>query len=231
MGELVSRSDDVSTLFLGGGPPAATYHQGVVDSWDELSGANTVMIDQQPFDDLRVLSTGAITPFQPGDVVEVVKVGTTAFILGKIRAVGAGLGERIASAKVAGGPAIPLGTDYADLPGDPGPTVSVVVGSARRVLVTSSCAFSIGSGTATAAGFQGVAVSGASAILPGTAVFDCFLQAAAGTIGSVSSQTLLTADDGLVAGLNTFTCKYFGYSLGTITSVQVENRVLTVQPI
>jgi hypothetical protein len=230
----VSKSDDISTLFLGGGPPSASWHQGVVDSWDELSGANRVMISEEPFDDLRVLSTGALTPFQPGDVVEVVKVGTTAFILGKVRSVGAGLGERIASDKNVDGPDIPLNTDYADLPSSFGPQVSIVVGSGRRVLVIHSCAVSIPGGSSESyrgSAFQGVQISGATNILPSEAVYDCFFQGPPNSFQSLTSTTLLTAADGLNQGLNTFTCKYMGYVSGDIGSVSAYNRVLTVIPV
>lgn len=228
---MVSRSDDLSPLFVSPGKSKGNWHQGIVESWDEISGSNTIIVNDQEFDDLPVLSTGAVQPYQPGDVVGIEKIGTGWYIVGKVRAVGAGAAERIASAKVSSLVAVPLGGDYADLSGSVGPSVTLYVGSARRVLIINTCSISIGAGTAQAAAFQGVKVAGASAIDPGTAVNDCFYQGAGGSILSVSSTTLLTADDGLNSGLNTFTCQYFAYSLGTITSVQVENRVLTVMPI
>lgn len=231
----MSRSDDVSTLFLNGsGDPKITYRQGVVESWDELSGANTILIGEQPFDDVRVLSTGAVTPFQPGDVVGVQMVGTSAYIQGKVRAVGAGLGERIASDKNVDGPDIPLNTDYADLSGSFGPQVSIFVGSARRVLVIHSCAVSIPTGsseTYRGTAFQGVQISGATNILPSEAVYDCFFQGPPNSIQALTSTTLLTEADGLNQGLNTFTCKYMAYKTGDIASVSAYNRVLTVIPV
>uniref|UniRef100_UPI003F49EF6B hypothetical protein n=1 Tax=Amycolatopsis thermoflava TaxID=84480 RepID=UPI003F49EF6B len=191
------------------------------------TGLNTVEINGSTFTNLRVLSTGAVQPFQPDDVVMVLRLGTQYFILGKVRAAGAGAAERIASASVD-----TAGTygaqSIGDLPGSPGPSLTMYVGSARRVLVVSSMAVNLSQANAA----QHVEVSGASSIEAGTRVRQAYLRNDNTNVvwATVTQQTLLDASDGLQPGQNTFTCKYQVGTVGTGTGAQIASRTLTVIP-
>ncbi|PXY17342.1 hypothetical protein [Prauserella flavalba] len=232
------RSDDIAALLVAGmqqqvtGATLLGWHTGVVLSWDDLTGLNTVEIKGQAFTNLKVLTTGAVQPFQDGDVVGVLRVGTQYFILGKIRAPGAGAGERIVSDRVAQLAAVPNTNIYGDLPGSYGPEVTVYIGSQRRALVIHSCEIEIAnipvldeSGQV----HQGVQITGATNVPPASAVTNAYLKGPAGVGGSATATTFVTADNGLRQGVNTFTCKYRGTAEGN-QSLHVNNRVLTVIP-
>ncbi|TKG58044.1 hypothetical protein, partial [Prauserella endophytica] len=66
------RSSDIAALLVAGmqqqvtGATELGWHTGVVLSWDDLTGLNTVEIKGQAFTNLKVLSTGAVQPFQDG---------------------------------------------------------------------------------------------------------------------------------------------------------------------
>lgn len=223
--------DDVAGLFVskpGNGNRNVGAHMGTVVAWDDTTGENTITINGNVFQNLRVLTTGALVAFAPGDVVMVQRVGTQYVVQGRIRAPGSSAGERIASSSVdLPGTFGPQG--IGDLPGSPGPSVTVYVGSARRVLIISSAAINISQANAA----QHVAVTGASAIAAGTKVRQAYLRNDDGGVvwGTVTQQTLLTADDGLKQGSNTFTCKYQIGVVGAGTGAQIASRTLTVMPI
>lgn len=230
------KTEEIASLLVAGmqqsvsGNSDLGWHTGVIQSWDDTSGVNSVLINDNSFTNLRVLSTGAVQPFQVGDVVGIIRVGTQYFILGKVRAPGAGAGERIASSRVnalvtqagtAGG--------WVDLTSF-GPSVTLYVGSSRRVLVLHSCEIAV----SRAGGYQGVQVTGASSIAPETAITDAYLtynNLDSVSIGqSVTATTLVTAGNGLQQGQNTFTCKYKVDVAAGGTGAQFNNRVLTVIP-
>ncbi len=227
-------TDDLAPIILAqSGGPSVGYHTGVVSAWDEQTGSNTVLINGSAFTNLRVLSTGAVTPFQGGDVVVLLRYQTSYFILGKIRAPGAAAAERIASARVASLQTVPAGGSMADLAASPGPSVTIYVGSSRRVLVIHSCEVGIEGSSAnaleSAGAYQGVAVTGASVLAAETAITNAYLEGNLTNSGSVTATTLVTSANGLNQGLNTFTCKYRAFQNGSLVPV-VNNRVLTVIP-
>jgi hypothetical protein len=224
------RSDDPSTMFI---PPASSsssvgWRTGVIESWDELTGLNSVRVEGQSLPNLRVLSTGLVTPFQIGDVVGIEVIGTQYFILGRIRAPGAGAAERIASSRIQVQNNNVPPQAFGDLPNH-GPEVTMFIGSARRVLVVHSCEMGVNQSS----GYQGVQVTGASNIAVETAITDAFLAfvgSGANIFQSVTATTVVTAANGLKQGVNTFTCKYKVTVSGTGTGVDFNNRVLTVIP-
>ncbi|MBB4689832.1 hypothetical protein [Amycolatopsis jiangsuensis] len=212
-------------------------YTGQILAWDALSGTNVVHVNGADIPNMRVVQSGVGLAYQPGDVVNIMRRGTQWFILGKIGAPGAGAGNQIASRRIAIQRSIPAGGDFADLTGSYGPEVSLYIGSSRRCLVIHSfeCAVSgsvpvSGEGAlARGAGFQAVQVSGASSLPVETAVTDAFVQNGWATNQSVTASTLVTAANGLNAGLNVFTCKYRATADSGL-AVQVNNRVLTVIP-
>lgn len=227
------RSEDPSSLFLPT-PSAATsvfWHTGIVESWDEQTGLNSINVEGQTLNNLSVLSTGAVTPFQKGDVVGIDVVGSKYFILGKIRSPGAGAAERIASSRIQVLNANVPPQSFGDLPNH-GPEVTIYVGSARRVLVVHSCELGVSQSSA----YQGVQVTGASTLAVETAITDAFLAFTGGSglgmniFQSVTASTVVTAANGLNQGMNTFTCKYKVTVAGTGTGADFNNRVLTVIP-
>lgn len=232
------KTGDIAALLVQGFQQQATgntdlgWRTGVIESWDELTGLNSVNIAGSTFDNLRVLSTGAVQPLQPGDVVGIIRTGSQYFILGKVDAPGAGAGERIASDRVAKQTDVPANGPMADLVGSPGPSVTMFVGSSRRVLVIHSCEIYVNGLvdiSPTAYGHQGVQISGATNVPAESAVTNAFLGGLTGTSGSTSATTLVTSVDGLNSGQNTFTCKYRSDANGD-ASISVNNRVLTVVP-
>jgi hypothetical protein len=214
------------------GRPKVQWHKGLVESWDDETGSNSININGASVPDVSVLSTGAVQPFQDGDSVGVILVGSVPFIIGKVREPGSGAAERIVSSRVASLQTVPLGGAFADLAASFGPEVTVYIGSARRCLVIHSCEVIV-SGIPVAgeegAVYQAVQVSGESSLAVETAVTDAFFKAIAGGAASVSATTFVTAANGLKQGMNTFTCKYKATADGSQT-VQVNNRVLSVIP-
>lgn len=228
----MSKTDDLSTLF--GGKDKRSWHTGKVKLWNDLTGANTITVEGEDLHDLPVLSTGAVQPFQPGDIVDIGVRGSQFFILGRIRTVGSGLAERIASNRVSQLRSVPIGGAFADLATSYGPEVTIYVGSSRRVYVTHSCEIGIGGAGAAnlerATAWQAVAVSGASTLAVETAVTDAYFKAGFGFDASVTATVLVTSANGLNQGFNTFTCKYKAIADGSLAP-QVNNRTLTVTPI
>jgi len=224
------RSDDPSTMFV---PPpssanAVGWRTGVIESWDDLTGLNSVRIESQLFNNLRVLSNGLVSPFRPGDVVGVEVIGTQYFVLGKIRAPGASLAEQIRSAEVLNFEVLAPAGAFVDLP-TVGPTLTdVYIGSSRRCLVTVSGYIQVSQ----ASGRIGVQVSGVSKIDPisqHTAVN--YVQGSSDISGIATSRTfLLQSTDGLNQGLNTFKCLYSVVVNGGGTGAAFGDRTLTVQP-
>lgn len=228
------KSADIAALLVAGsrqqgnGNTDLGWHTGVVQSWDEQTGLNSIEINGNTFDNLSVLSAGSVVPFQAGDTVALMRVQSQYFILGKIRAAGAGAAERIVSAKKDLPLVVSGALTWGDLPSSYGPEVSVYIGSGRRALVLHSS----GIYCSQAYGVQGVQVSGASTLAVSTAVRNAFLRnTAAPEVWTMSTcVSLITAADGLEQGQNTFTCKYNVELFGTGTGAYFGNRSLTVIP-
>ncbi|OLT46494.1 hypothetical protein BJF85_16760 [Saccharomonospora sp. CUA-673] len=206
------------------------WHTGVIQSWDEITGLNTVEIAGTVFNNVLVLSTGAPQAYVPGDVVIVLRMRTQYFIMGKVREPGYGAGERIASDRVPHWQQI--WSDSYTQAEAPGPEVTVYIGSSRRALVIHSFeAVVSGDVVITQWGRidQAVQITGASSRPPGTAVTNAWLKGVGGIESTVSATTLVTAADGLEQGQNTFSCLYRSDRSPNQTT-SINNRVLTVIP-
>ena len=60
------------------------FRQGVVVSWDESTGTNAVNVNGVILNNLPSLNLGEFVILQPGDVVGLLRAGTTYFILGRL---------------------------------------------------------------------------------------------------------------------------------------------------
>lgn len=211
------------------------WHTGVIQSWDELTGLNTVEIAGTVFNNVLVLSTGAPQAYVAGDVVIILRMRTQYFIMGKVREPGYGAGERVASAILDGQVDTESGT-YEDLGG---PEVTAYIGSSRRALVLVSVSGGAGGLPSDGDGAVcNVRVTGASSIDPGDSGETVGPMAAwltmnpggnTGAIaGSMTSTILLTAAEGLEQGQNTFRLVY--RSLRGLSKSVFRNRKITVMP-
>jgi hypothetical protein len=204
-----------------------------VQSWDEISGTNTVVLaGGVVISNLKSIQPGIGVQYQPGDVVGLKRVGNSYLVEGRITTPGAGSGNQIRSARVA--TLVNTGAQaFGDLPGSFGPQLTnVYIGSSRRCLVIHSAELTVSQ----SGGFQGIQVTGASSIAVETGITDVYTDWFGGAgLGivldqSVTASTLVTAANGLNQGFNTFTAKYKVTLNGTGTGAQFNNRVLTVIP-
>lgn len=210
------------------GPGDLTFHMGTVQSWDELSGTNTVVVNGVPLSNLRTLQPGIGSLYTVGDVLGLLRFQSTYFVLGRIGAAGAGNANQVRSDRVASLQTV-TSTSFGDIGGGAGqfgPDLqNVYIGSSRRCLVIHSAELTISN----AAGgvFQAVQVTGASNFAVETAITDAYWVGPGSTDGSFTATTLVTSANGLNQGFHRFTCKYKKSGAGT---TQVNNRVLTVIP-
>lgn len=206
----------IATLITQGmAPPVGSedmgFHTGVIQSWDEASGTNVVVVQGVSMPNLKTVQGGIGVLYQPGDVVAVMRFQITYFVFGKIAAPGAGAANQIRSASVNAEINCNL-QGYAPLPGSSGPTLnSVYIGSSRRALVILSALTQVNNST----GSMGFSVTGASGI---SANLDraTYLEtrpnqtSAAGTsVGSSCTKAvLITSAEGLNSGFNNFDALY-----------------------
>ena len=74
-------------------PQASTemgWHTGVILSWDEITGVNSVQVQGNTVHNLKVVTAGAGVVLTVGDTVGILRYQTTYFILGRVAAPGAG---------------------------------------------------------------------------------------------------------------------------------------------
>lgn len=190
---------------------ALGFHQGVVDAWDSITGANTVRVLGTTINDLPVLSTADSIMLTEGDLVGVMRFQATYFILGRIAPPGGGAALSTRQA-FDGSTVSTSNSTYTDLGGPS--TTDVYVGSSRRVMVFFSAQITAGN----AYGHASIAVSGASSIAAGQggtpATVGGFDLADTGSGGDVFIGVTATAVQvfdssvGLNEGLNTFTMMY-----------------------
>lgn len=237
------KSSDIAAALVAGfaqnnnGNTDIGIHSGVIQAWDELTGLNSVLINGNTFNNLLVLSTGAGIVLSPGDVVEIMRVQSQYFILGRVAAPGAGA-------------ALGIRQDYDDalitvtsptFIENGGPTCTdVYVSSARRVLVMVTAQIAAGN----CYGYAGVAVTGASNIPASTANnapagaggFDRGDTSVNGRVFSGATATavqLFDASMGLNQGLNTFSVEYQQAAVSGYTPVgpaEFRRRRLVVMP-
>lgn len=242
------RAPDVLATLLartvGGAPdqPELGFHQGIVITWDQVAGTNTIMIGGSLVSDVPVLAAGSVL-IGANDVVGILRVRTQYFILGRISVLSQALTIRTALLSAT---SFAPSAAYTDLSGGGvGPTLSnVYIGPSRRCIVFLS-AFAAATDMGYAAmHFQ---VTGASVINPPTGTSAFSKGAFTGSIsadvgddptmvgGSASRQFLVTAADGLNEGLNTFTMKYLCCNEAggspTNNDCQFSERVIIVMPL
>jgi hypothetical protein len=200
-------------------------YTGVILTWDESSGLNTVQINGVAMSNLRTIQSGIGLIYQPGDTVMVQRKGTQYYIQGKVAAPGAGAGAQIVADQVATLETTTSAT-FTDL-ATFGPQVTINIGTSRRALVLVNAMVQVSSSS----GFASFVVTGASSIAPDNYRSASVGSNATGTIFSISAGTvLLTAADGLNAGSNTFTMKYRRDVFGAGTGADFATRRITVIP-
>jgi len=64
--------------------PPLDFHQGLVQTWDQDTGANVVIVAGSEVVNLPVLNSSDIVIINPGDTVGILKYRNTYFILGRI---------------------------------------------------------------------------------------------------------------------------------------------------
>jgi hypothetical protein len=240
---MASAADIAALMVAGMAPPAGNsdigFHQGVVQSWDELTGVNTVLVNGTSLSNLKCLAIGAGVILTPGDTVGLLRFQSTYFILGRIAAPGAGaaLGVRQSYIDAMESTTSATWVDLATF----GPQVAnVYVGSARRALAFVSMQGATGNAYAQAT----CEVSGASSIPAGTGNvtvasvggFDVGDNTATGRVyvaTAVTAVQVFDASNGLNQGMNTFTMKYQRLLDGGYTPTspgRFSRRRLVIQP-
>ncbi|MFI6308498.1 hypothetical protein ACIBCH_41950 [Amycolatopsis thailandensis] len=195
-----------------GGEDVALY-TGQIQSWDDSTGVNSVVVNGTIVPNMRCLSIGAGIVLVPGDVVMIIRKQTQWFILGKVAAPGAGAALGVRQDYVDTFEQT-SNSGYSDLPSF-GPSVSTYISSARRALVL------VGAQSTCINGYAQMTteVSGASSIPAGSLASQASatsgtLDNAKPTAGSVYTWTtplavqVFTSADGLNQGTNIFTAKY-----------------------
>lgn len=214
------------------------FHQGVVTSWNSLTGENTLMVAGGEVRDIPVLSTADSIMLAEGDSVGLIRFKSTYFILGRIAPPGGGAQLATRQAYTSGEVSTTSGS-FVDLAG--GPTLTdVYVGTSRRCLVFISAQMATGNAWAHAS----VAVSGASDIAADSGGasaslggFDLADTSSGGDVyisGTATSIQLFDASNGLNPGLNTFRMQYRRESDPAYTPVAAAlfgRRRLVVLPI
>lgn len=93
-------SDDLSDLFRPGAGGMSARSQivlGIMKSFSNVNGANTVLVNGTLMTNLPLLLTGAEIDYSPGDPVLILVLGNTYSILGKVATVGS---SQFASASI-----------------------------------------------------------------------------------------------------------------------------------
>jgi hypothetical protein len=218
---------DLASLLASQGKPDMGFRQGIVVSWDPLTGANQINVGGTVLDDLPTLAASTIA-LAVGDVVGLIRYQSTFFITGRISpAEGGALAIRSAAVKDQG---TTTSTSYVDL-SPPGPVVDAYIGQSRQCAVMMQVQINF---VAPCTASMRFVVSGASTIT--TSSFPAVLRhfPASGTasvLTSVASTTVLTAADGLNPGLNTFSAQYARLETGTGGGVAAfAARSITVIP-
>lgn len=219
-----------------GGEDIALY-TGQIQSWDDSSGVNSVLVNGTTVPNMRCLTIGAGIVLVPGDAVMVVRKQTQWFILGKVASPGSGAALGVRQAYVDTFEQT-SNASYSDLPTF-GPSVSAYISSARRALVL------VGAQATCINGYAQMTteISGASSIPAGTltnqpTATEGTLDNAKPTTGSVYTWgtplavQVYTAADGLNQGVNVFTAKYRRATASgfTATDCGFTRRRLVVMP-
>lgn len=235
----MNRFEDLAPLIAPKGVARGSvvgFRQGVVESWNQTTGANTIRVGGTLFTDLPITASSLeIKLIEPGDVVGIdVVSGSSAFatmyVTGRItvpgtpeavQAIRDAIASNSFSALVATQQTLVPGGGWSNL-ATVGPTLSnITVGSSGKCLVTVSAFMSHGGALLTAA-YMGVEVSGATSIAPATGQALTFGTANNGWTFGASRTFLLT----LNPGVHTFQAKYRNDSVSGNASF--EQRTLEV---
>lgn len=166
----MSNASEIASLLTQGiaGPTGSediSVYKGQIVTWDRTSGANTVRVNGVILSNLLAIQSGIPAAYSVGDAVMVFRKATQYFIWGKVAAANAGAGSAPRGETIVNTVALPdTGGAWVDLPGSPGPTLDVWVGSNRAVLVMWSAQVE----WLNSYGEVGWAVSGANTLAPGT---------------------------------------------------------------
>jgi len=213
------------------------FHTGVITSWDQQTGVNTVNVGGTDMANLSVLSPSTTIGLRAGMAVGVLRVRSKYFILGKISAPGAGAAlatrEAYAPEMVS-----TSNSSWVSLPG--GPTVeNVYIGESRVALVILSATIF----SENAYSMATIEVTGASNIPAenmrtgiANAMFNEANPTAPGLRSgvTVANTIVLNESHGLNTGFNTFTMQYTRRTRSGYTptqDAQFENRRLVVMPL
>lgn len=231
------KAGDIAALMTAGfaqpsGPEDSAFHTGQIITWDELSGVNTVLINGVVLSNLKIIQSGIGVTYSANDVVVIMRKQTQYFIMGKVAAPGAGLTNQIKAAAVATNQTTAT-TTYTDL-ATVGPQVTVTIGSSRRCLVIVDCRITCataGQAAQYVGGSMGFAVSGASTIAAGNGALN--IQFYSGPTApniawnqATSHTVVLQSADGLNAGSNTFTAKYYSQTANPVCGFEARNIVV-----
>lgn len=213
------------------GSEDAAFHTGVVQTWDRLSGTNTILVNGVVLSNLRTLQTGIGLTYVPGEVVMIIRKQSQYFVMGKVTNPGNGAGSGLIRSSENWVTTFNTGGSWGDNPSFPNtPTVQAYIGTSRAAIVMWTAFIYVKAGDS---GFGpdvynpglaakiGFAVSGASTI-------------AAGSFSGMEAKTELEfwnpgggqavqlrqtctgflhfgtgAASNLQSGLNTFTMKYW----------------------
>lgn len=213
------------------------FHTGVITSWDETTGVNTVNVGGTDMANLSVLSPSTTIGLRAGMAVGVLRVRSKYFILGKIAAPGAGaaLATREAYAPEL---VSTSNSSWVSLPG--GPTVeNVYIGESRTALVLLSATIF----SENAYSMATISVTGASNIPAAdmtTGIANAMFNEADPTSpglrsgATVANTIVLNESHGLNTGFNTFTMQYTRRTRSGYTptqDAQFENRRIVVMPL
>lgn len=219
------RSDDISSLFQPPDKPEIGMRQGTLLAWNPSTGANTVELAGQSFTDLPLLTSGTLA-MAVGDVIALLRFGTTYFILGTIRNAGVGtMGIRSARTTYTPGTGDFVTSGSYVSPATSGPVVEdVYIGKSRQALVMLSAQMT----TTDCNGYCSFSVNGASTI--NAEDFRGCLFFGKGAQSTVTKISLLTAADGVNEGLHTFTTRVRRSNLGASPVYAIADRDLTIIP-
>lgn len=137
------RSDDLVPLLKPAPGPAVGFRQGVIVTWDQDDGSNTVLVGGSIMTNLKMLNTTEASLLAPGDVVGILTAGATWAIMGRFvtpgtpEAVSAiqSITNRIQAAEDST-QGSRNSTTFGDLTGTSvGPEVTIRIGSSGRALV------------------------------------------------------------------------------------------------
>ncbi|NIH81683.1 hypothetical protein [Amycolatopsis viridis] len=220
------RADEIAALMVAGMQQQANgnsnigWHTGVIESWDDLTGLNSVRINGNIFSNLPLLASNNTVRIEEGEVVGIIRVGTQYFVLGAVRAAGRGAGLRLATARV-GTSESTSSTSWTDL-ATVGPDVTTYC-NGRVQMTYGGMILCDASGAQSKTGGISVEVTGPTSV--GPTAFDPAQLAAVNVYSAASVMVTDTIE--LPPGQYRFRLKYIS---ANGNNIQFQSRRLTVMP-